>query len=205
MLRSSQHIRPIWSRNFHQTTTFYGKQLLRKLRDDDIDPLTIRKHQQQQQQQQRRNQRKKPSEEFETKSTTSYNLKGALKVLQNQYDSVTFRDPNNNKPIDIQKLTTQQIKYSSPISKLIFKNLMQVKKLSGRQINRNLALALLGTDGKQLQDSYYICENVKELLKLIMILKEQCIYVKFPIKIVVLLVQMKFYNGYYQKGKLIKL
>ena len=198
MLRSSQHIRPIWSRNFHQTTTFYGKQLLRKLRDDDIDPLTIRKHQQQQQQQ-RRNQRKKPSEEFETKSTTSYNLKGALKVLQNQYDSVTFRDPNNNKPIDIQKLTTQQIKYSSPISKLIFKNLMQVKKLSGRQINRNLALALLGTDGKQLQDSYYICENVKELLKLIMILKEQCIYVKFPIKIVVLLVQMKFYNGYYQK------
>ena len=48
---------------------------------------------------------------------------------------------------------------------------MQVKKLSGRQINRNLALALLGTDGKQLQDSYYICENVKELLKLIMILK----------------------------------
>ena len=39
----SQHIRPIWSRNFHQTTTFYGKQLLRKLRDDDIDPLTIRK------------------------------------------------------------------------------------------------------------------------------------------------------------------
>ena len=165
MLRSSQHIRPIWSRNFHQTTTLYGKQLLRKLRDDDIDPLTIRKHQQQQQQQ-RRNQRKKPSEEFETKSTTSYNLKGALKVLQNQYDSVTFRDPNNNKPIDIQKLTTQQIKYSSPISKLIFKNLMQVKKLSGRQINRNLALALLGTDGKQLQDSYYICENVKELLKI---------------------------------------
>ena len=59
---------------------------------------------------------------------------------------------------------------------------MQVKKLSGRQINRNLALAL-GTDGKQLQDSYYICENVKELLKLIMILKEQCIYVKFPIKL----------------------
>ena len=101
MLRSSQHIRPIWSRNFHQTTTLYGKQLLRKLRDDDSDPLTIRKHQQQQQQQ-RRNQRKKPSEEFETKSTTSYNLKGALKVLQNQYDSVTFRDPNNNKPIDIQ-------------------------------------------------------------------------------------------------------
>ncbi|KAF6063957.1 hypothetical protein FOB64_005547 [Candida albicans] len=135
MLRSSQHIRPIWSRNFHQTTTFYGKQLLRKLRDDDIDPLTIRKHQQQQQQQQqRRNQRKKPSEEFETKSTTSYNLKGALKVLQNQYDSVTFRDPNNNKPIDIQKLTTQQIKYSSPISKLIFKNLMQVKKLSGDKL-----------------------------------------------------------------------
>ena len=60
---------------------------------------------------------------------------------------------------------------------------MQVKKLSGRQINRNLVLALLGTDGKQLQDSYYICENVKELLKLIMILKEQCIYVKFPIKL----------------------
>ena len=69
------------SRNFHQTTTFYGKQLLRKLRDDDIDPLTIRKHQQQQQQQQRRNQRKKPSEEFETKSTTSYNLKGAFKSI----------------------------------------------------------------------------------------------------------------------------
>ena len=163
MLRSSQYIRSIWSRNLHETTTLCGKQLLNKLRDD-IDPLTIRKHHNHNHHQ-RKLQRKTHNEEFENKSTTSYNLNGALKVLQNQYDSVTFRD-YNNKPIDIQKLTTQQIKYSSLTSKIIFKNLMQVKKLSGRQINRNLALALLGTDGKQLKDSYYISQNVKELLKI---------------------------------------
>ncbi|KAL6449918.1 MRX1 MIOREX complex component 1 [Candida maltosa Xu316] len=108
--------------------------------------------------------KKAANTEFTKKSATAYHLSAALRVLRTKYDAIAFRN-EENEAIDLQKLKSSDLKYSSPLSKIIFSNLMQVKKLSGRQIDRNLALALLGTDGKQLKDPYYITENVEELLK----------------------------------------
>lgn len=157
MLRAVQYVRPRFraSRTFLQSTTTLvaGRPISKRLKDAvDRDiyfsrdtPLKEKK--------------------FEDVSTKTYNISKALKALKDKYDAVAFVD-ENQKAFDIQKLKTRDLKYNSPTARVIFDNLLRIKLVTNRQIDRNLALALLGTDGAQLSDKFYISQNVRELLSI---------------------------------------
>ncbi|KAI5952293.1 hypothetical protein KGF54_003159 [Candida jiufengensis] len=90
-------------------------------------------------------------------------LRRALGYLKRTYDSVMFQD-RNGKPLNVSKLRFNDLKFRNEQSKVIFDNVMRIKDATRKQVNRTLALTLLGTSNKQLKDPYFITKNVVDLL-----------------------------------------
>ncbi|RCK67849.1 hypothetical protein Cantr_02448 [Candida viswanathii] len=104
------------------------------------------------------------NKKFESLSGNAYLLNKALKLLKEKYDAVAFVNAENQ-PLNIHTLAPFDLKYLLPKARTIFDNLLRIKAATGRQIDRNLALSLLGTNGAHLSNSHYIAYNVKELLR----------------------------------------
>lgn len=90
-------------------------------------------------------------------------IERSLAMLKRAYDSVTFLD-KDGKPFSVDKLRLRDLKFSNKQSRVIFDNVMRIKEMTKKQINRGLALALLGTNQKQLDDPYFVTKNVVDLL-----------------------------------------
>lgn len=91
------------------------------------------------------------------------NLLSSLNKLKRAYDSVTFLD-KDGKPFSVEKLRINDLKFRNEQSRVIFDNVMRIKDMTKKQVNRGLALTLLGTNQKQLNDPYFVTKNVVDLL-----------------------------------------
>ena len=156
MLRAIQHVRP-YSRNqmlLHSSKRLFAIKPIGKRLQDAVEHDIYNTRDAQ-----------IPEKKYQRVAKTSYNLNKALKSLKDRYDAVAFIE-NDQKAFNIHRLKIGDLKYNSPMAKVIFDNLLRIKEVTGRQIDRNLALALLGTDGAQLSDEFYVSNNVNELLSL---------------------------------------
>ncbi|KAI5953776.1 hypothetical protein KGF57_003985 [Candida theae] len=90
-------------------------------------------------------------------------LSRAYNTLRRAYDSVTFID-KDGKPFSVDKLRMKDLKFRNKQSRLVFDNVMRVKDMTKKQVNRGLAMTLLGTNQKQLDDPYFVTKNVVDLL-----------------------------------------
>lgn len=156
MLRAIQHVRP-YSRSqmlLHSSKRLFAIKPIGKRLQDAVEHDIYNTRDAQ-----------IPEKKYQRVAKTSYNLNKALKSLKDRYDAVAFID-NDQKAFNIHRLKIVDLKYNSPMAKVIFDNLLRIKEVTGRQIDRNLALALLGTDGAQLSDEFYVSNNVNELLSL---------------------------------------
>ncbi|KAK6204312.1 uncharacterized protein RJT21DRAFT_110891 [Scheffersomyces amazonensis] len=92
------------------------------------------------------------------------NLKQRLRDLRNKFDSGMFINPDGSF-LDVFKIGYHDLKPNNPKSRVIFDNIMRIKKVSKMYIDRDLILLLLGTTEHQLKDSYYISKNILSLLE----------------------------------------
>ncbi|KAI5960113.1 uncharacterized protein KGF55_004836 [Candida pseudojiufengensis] len=102
-------------------------------------------------------------ERVQKSSREESTLRRALGNLKRTYDSVMFQD-RQGKPFSVSTLRFNDLKFRNEQSKVIFENVMRIKDANKRQVNRTLALTLLGTNEKQLKDPYFITKNVVDLL-----------------------------------------
>ncbi|KAI5959660.1 hypothetical protein CANMA_004096 [Candida margitis] len=87
----------------------------------------------------------------------------SLHTLKRSYDSITFLN-KEGKPFSVDKLRVGDLKFRNEQSRVIFDNVMRIKDMTKKQVNRGLALTLLGTNQKQLDDPYFVTKNVVDLL-----------------------------------------
>ncbi|CAI5758985.1 unnamed protein product [Candida verbasci] len=97
--------------------------------------------------------------------TNDYTLHHGLKRLKNKYDKDVFLD-DDGEVINLQELKKDDMKYNSPMARSIFDNLVRIKQLSDKRIDRRVVLSLLGINGEQVNDSYFVAKHVLELLHL---------------------------------------
>ncbi|RLV91504.1 MIOREX complex component 1 [Spathaspora sp. JA1] len=102
---------------------------------------------------------------YGTTQSGAYDINKGFLTLKERYDTVEFIDKEGN-PFPISKLTQYDLKYDSKNAKTIFDNLVNIKKITKSSIDKNLILCLLGTNGEQLSDGYFLTKNILELLTL---------------------------------------
>lgn len=92
-------------------------------------------------------------------------LSTAIKLLRNQYDGLIY--DQNNKIMDLLKISTKDLTNKSNRSKnlLIFKNLMKLKSIDKKPIDKRILLMLLGVNIKQLKDKVLITKTTEKLLQ----------------------------------------
>lgn len=106
---------------------------------------------------------KRAVERIQKQSRNDDSLGRAYGILKRAYDSVTFLD-KDGKPFNVDKLRVNDLKFRNEQSRVIFDNVMRIKDTTKKQVNRGLAMALLGTNQKQLDDPYFVTKNVVDLL-----------------------------------------
>ncbi|WEJ95995.1 hypothetical protein PSN45_003529 [Yamadazyma tenuis] len=92
-------------------------------------------------------------------------LNRCVKILRNQYDGLLF-DENSN-VINTSKITTRDLTNSKLQGKnlLIFKNLMKLRSVDKKPIDKTLFLTLLGVKPKTLRDKVMVTKQIEKLLQ----------------------------------------
>lgn len=113
-------------------------------------------------------QRNKLNKKFEkTKfdiSKNSYSPQKALLTLKSKFDDGILQKSNGD-PIILDKLTINDLKITSPVSKDIFHSIVNAKKLNKDRLNTKLLTFLLGTTTEQLKDSHVVTKDTIKFLE----------------------------------------
>lgn len=94
----------------------------------------------------------------------TFSSQKALLVLKSKYDSGLLQDSNGG-ILNLELLKPSDISPDSPTSLVIFQNLLHIKKVTKRNIDLRLLLALLGTNELQIKDPYLVTKDVLKLLE----------------------------------------
>lgn len=91
-------------------------------------------------------------------------LNKTIKLLRNQYDGLII--DQNNKVMDLLKISSRDLTSKSHRSKnlIIFKNLMKLKSIDKKPIDKRILLILLGINFSQLKDKVLVTKSVEKLL-----------------------------------------
>lgn len=100
------------------------------------------------------------------KATDVGSLHKVLKILKYQYDGL-IRD-ESGMPLNVANLTTKDLTSNSKDSKsgLIFKNLLEIKKVNKRPLDKRLLYQLLSVNLKSLMDKTLVTKKVENFLAL---------------------------------------
>ncbi|CUM67192.1 uncharacterized protein PRCAT00004885001 [Priceomyces carsonii] len=106
----------------------------------------------------------KKSSKFQKSQPSSFSAsQKALVVLRTRYDNHIFQNRNGTN-INLDTLSPNDLNVQSPLSKVIFENLLRIRKMAKIPIDERLWI-LLGTNRNQIQDPYLVTEDVLKLLE----------------------------------------